>query len=309
MWYDEFSLRWGASLTQSINKGISGSRYGIVIFSPAFFKKNWAQKELNGLYQKMTATNRDILLPIRHNISHEELVSIAPMMADILNRSTEEGIDSLSNEILSIVGNDAGIDSFSVTPEIAESHENSKDHQESRKDKPTTGEFHATLKRSTVLAIAAVVVSSVVALFTYPVVIDSLTGVQNGSPPNDNEGNLSDEGSLTELDGSLPPGTEESTRSFRPTEHVIVLYDSGAQQLNFPPPVAPVKQVVTTVTTYVSGAVLVFDVGETTYSKDVIPNSNTVLTFPEPLDISNVRMSISGRGYPDDAAHVEYVYS
>lgn len=107
VWYDEFSLKWGSSLLQSINRGIAGSRYGIVVLSPSFFKKNWPQKELDGLYQKMMTTNRDILLPIRHNMTQDELVEKAPIIADILNRSTSAGIDSLANEVVEIVKSDS----------------------------------------------------------------------------------------------------------------------------------------------------------------------------------------------------------
>ena len=40
VWYDEFSLNLGDSLQESIDKGISESRFGIVILSKSFFGKN-----------------------------------------------------------------------------------------------------------------------------------------------------------------------------------------------------------------------------------------------------------------------------
>lgn len=52
IWYDDFALSVGDSLRQSIDKGLSGSRYGIVVLSAAFFAKNWPQYELNGLVAK-----------------------------------------------------------------------------------------------------------------------------------------------------------------------------------------------------------------------------------------------------------------
>jgi len=39
VWYDEFSLRVGDSLRQSIDRGLKAARYGIVVLSPAFFEK------------------------------------------------------------------------------------------------------------------------------------------------------------------------------------------------------------------------------------------------------------------------------
>jgi TIR domain len=39
VWYDEFTLHIGDSLTESVDKGISDSHYGILILSKNFFAK------------------------------------------------------------------------------------------------------------------------------------------------------------------------------------------------------------------------------------------------------------------------------
>jgi len=52
VWYDEFSLRLGDSLSASIDKGLAGSRYGIVVLSKAFIAKRWPQRELQGLVKR-----------------------------------------------------------------------------------------------------------------------------------------------------------------------------------------------------------------------------------------------------------------
>jgi hypothetical protein len=39
VWYDEFSLKVGDSLRAKIDEGLSQSDFGVVIVSPAFFKK------------------------------------------------------------------------------------------------------------------------------------------------------------------------------------------------------------------------------------------------------------------------------
>src|SRR5882672_5293005 len=63
VWFDEFSLRVGDSLSQSINKGLAQSKYGVVIISHAFLAKQWPQRELAGLFGKED-DNRNIILPI-----------------------------------------------------------------------------------------------------------------------------------------------------------------------------------------------------------------------------------------------------
>ena len=81
IWYDEFSLRIGDSLRQSIDRGLVNSRYGIVVLSPAFFDKNWPQYELNGL----TAREMDghkVILPIWHNATKSSVLKFSPTLAD-----------------------------------------------------------------------------------------------------------------------------------------------------------------------------------------------------------------------------------
>ena len=49
VWIDEFELTLGDSLRRSIGKGLSLSKFGVVILSPAFFSKEWPNKELDSL--------------------------------------------------------------------------------------------------------------------------------------------------------------------------------------------------------------------------------------------------------------------
>src|SRR5579864_5637094 len=41
VWYDDFSLAVGDSLRESVDRGLSRSRFGIVILSHHFFSKHW----------------------------------------------------------------------------------------------------------------------------------------------------------------------------------------------------------------------------------------------------------------------------
>ena len=49
VWYDEFSLSAGDSLSRSIDKGLARSRFGIVVLSNSFLQKRWPEYELRGL--------------------------------------------------------------------------------------------------------------------------------------------------------------------------------------------------------------------------------------------------------------------
>ncbi len=88
IWYDEFELKVGDSLRQSIDKGLVNSRYGIVVLSKAFFAKNWPQYELNGLTAREIG-GRKVILPIWHNIEKKDVLAYSPPLADKVALSTK----------------------------------------------------------------------------------------------------------------------------------------------------------------------------------------------------------------------------
>jgi Domain of unknown function (DUF1883)/TIR domain len=103
VWFDKFELRIGDSLRRKIDLGISRSRFGIVVLSPAFFAKGWPQYELDGLVT-MAASGKQILLPLWHGISKDEVVSQSPSLADkVALRTADYTIDEIAEEITSVV--------------------------------------------------------------------------------------------------------------------------------------------------------------------------------------------------------------
>lgn len=81
VWYDEFALRPGDSLSSSIDRGIAGSSFGIVVVSQAFIGKRWPEHELRGL------VNRDVeddkkLIPIWNGVSKEQVKRFSPSLSD-----------------------------------------------------------------------------------------------------------------------------------------------------------------------------------------------------------------------------------
>ena len=81
VWYDEFSLCLGDSLSRSIDKGIATSRFGLVVVSSAFLKKPWPEYELRGLVAREIEEDR-VILPIWHGITRQEILTFSPSLAD-----------------------------------------------------------------------------------------------------------------------------------------------------------------------------------------------------------------------------------
>ena len=47
VWIDAAELQLGDSLSEKIDDGLAGSRFGVVILSPSFFGKQWPKRELD----------------------------------------------------------------------------------------------------------------------------------------------------------------------------------------------------------------------------------------------------------------------
>lgn len=99
IWYDEFELKVGDSLRQSIDKGLINSRYGIIILSKAFFSKNWTKYELNGLVAK-EINGKNIILPIWHKITKADLMQYSPSLVDkVALDTTKKSIKTIADQI------------------------------------------------------------------------------------------------------------------------------------------------------------------------------------------------------------------
>jgi hypothetical protein len=102
VWYDEFELKLGDSLRQSIDRGLRDSKFGIVVLSHAFFTKPWPQRELDGLTAR-EVDGKKVILPIWHNLTKEEVLKYSPMLAEKLAVSSSKGLDAVVQEILKVL--------------------------------------------------------------------------------------------------------------------------------------------------------------------------------------------------------------
>src|ERR1043165_6724399 len=103
VWYDEFELRIGDSLRRKIDRGLAGSRVGLVVLSHAFIGKGWTNYELDGIVTR-AVTGEQLLLPIWHNISKDEVAALSPSLADKVARSTAtHSIEDIAVEIAHLI--------------------------------------------------------------------------------------------------------------------------------------------------------------------------------------------------------------
>lgn len=102
IWLDRSVLTIGDSLRRKIDEGLSNSRFGVVIFSQAFFTKEWPQKELDGLAQREISEGK-VILPILHKVTHSDIRKYSVTLADKVAISTEHGIPQLAKHIVQAI--------------------------------------------------------------------------------------------------------------------------------------------------------------------------------------------------------------
>jgi len=104
VWYDDFSLKIGDSLRQSIDRGLARSRFGVVILSGHFFQKHWPQQELNGLATR-EVNGEKVILPVWHGVGFVEVRNNSVTLADRLAVQTKDGLAHVVDKIMEVIGN------------------------------------------------------------------------------------------------------------------------------------------------------------------------------------------------------------
>ena len=102
VWFDEFELHLGASLRERIDHGLANSRFGIVVLSPAFFKKKWPRAELDAIFSQ-DDTDHPRLLPVWHNLAAHEVAASSPLLASRVAVTSDQGIQYIRDRIVDTV--------------------------------------------------------------------------------------------------------------------------------------------------------------------------------------------------------------
>jgi hypothetical protein len=102
IWFSEKDVPLGSSLLREIDKGLAKSRVGIVLVTPSFLKRveeeGIADKELSALLA------RDLLVPIVHNTTFEDLREVSPLLGSRSGLSTiEESMVDVAAKIVELV--------------------------------------------------------------------------------------------------------------------------------------------------------------------------------------------------------------
>lgn len=102
VWFSEKDVLLGSSLLREIDKGLAKSRVGIVLVTPSFLKRikgeGIADKELSALLA------RDLLVPIVHNTTFDDLREVSPLLGSRSGLSTiEDSMEEVAAKLAELV--------------------------------------------------------------------------------------------------------------------------------------------------------------------------------------------------------------
>lgn len=96
-------MKVGDSLRRTIDRGLVNSRFGVVVLSEHFFKKDWTNKELDGLVALETQGQTRIL-PIWHKVSKDEVARYSPTLADKVALNTSlKSISEITDSLMELL--------------------------------------------------------------------------------------------------------------------------------------------------------------------------------------------------------------
>lgn len=102
IWYDEYSLPYGASIFGSISAGLRDCDFGVVVLSPTFFTKKWTQDEIAGLIGREEAGQKRII-PVLKGVDVDALRNFSSILADRRSIFAEQGVDAVIDCIVQAV--------------------------------------------------------------------------------------------------------------------------------------------------------------------------------------------------------------
>ncbi|HEY1041133.1 MAG TPA: toll/interleukin-1 receptor domain-containing protein [Candidatus Paceibacterota bacterium] len=83
VWYDEYSLKVGMSLRESIEDGIKKAKKCILVLTKEFLENpGWTRKEFNSIFTREMIFNERVVIPIWFNVKKEEVYEYSPSLAD-----------------------------------------------------------------------------------------------------------------------------------------------------------------------------------------------------------------------------------
>jgi len=104
VWYDEYSLRIGDSLRESIEDGLKKCKKCVLILTPNFLGNNrWTRKEYDAIFTREIIEEQRLILPIWAGVTREDVFQYSPILADRVAAIWGGDAEKLTRELLKVL--------------------------------------------------------------------------------------------------------------------------------------------------------------------------------------------------------------
>jgi len=90
VWYDEFSLKIGDNLRETIEKGLKECKKCILILSPNFLSNNgWTKKEFDSIFTREILEEKKLVLPVWYQVNKRQIYDYSPSLLNVKGANWE----------------------------------------------------------------------------------------------------------------------------------------------------------------------------------------------------------------------------
>jgi TIR domain len=84
VWYDEFSLRAGDNLRDSIEKGLKQCHKCVIVLSTNFFSNGgWTKREFDSIFTREILEETNLVLPVWYSVGKKEVYDYSPSLLNV----------------------------------------------------------------------------------------------------------------------------------------------------------------------------------------------------------------------------------
>ncbi len=103
VWFDEFSLKPGDSLRESIETGLKECRRCVLILTPNFLtNEGWTKTEFNSVFTREILEKRNLIIPIWAGVTKNQIFEYCPTILDRVGLMWTDGEETIAKRIAAV---------------------------------------------------------------------------------------------------------------------------------------------------------------------------------------------------------------
>lgn len=108
VWFDEFQLKIGDSLRESIERGLKECHKCVLVLTPNFLSnQGWTKVEFNSVFTREILEQKQLVLPVWAGVGRREVYEYCPSLADKVAANWSAGPDDVASRIAAAIDAEA----------------------------------------------------------------------------------------------------------------------------------------------------------------------------------------------------------